>query len=247
MLPHSLANQAEKEVAPVQAVDTDAQSVPAFSSEQIPEKIVPTLEKKPIYEILKRLFDIVMSALALIVLLPVFLVVAIAIKLEDGGNVFYVSTRLTRGGKAFRMYKFRSMCLNADTMLDALMSRNEVNGPAFKIKDDPRITRVGRFIRRTSIDELPQLWNILRGDMTIVGPRPPLPREFEQYTPYQRHRLDVKTGLSCYHEVHGRSSTTDFDAWVEDDLRYIRERGIWTDLKIIFMTIQVVFRGTGAC
>lgn len=201
---------------------------------------------KPGYEICKRIFDLVMSTLALIVFSPVFLVVAIAIKLEDGGEVFYKQIRLTKGGREFKMYKFRSMCIGAEEMLDDLMHLNEMSGPAFKITADPRITKVGRFIRNTSIDELPQLINIIKGDMSIVGPRPPLPREVAQYTPYQLHRLDVKTGLACYHECQGRSDARDFDKWVESDLKYIRERSFLTDLKVIFWTIKVVFTGTGA-
>jgi lipopolysaccharide/colanic/teichoic acid biosynthesis glycosyltransferase len=126
------------------------------------------------------------------------------------------------------------------------MSQNQMTGPAFKMKDDPRITRIGRFIRKTSIDELPQLINIIKGDMSIIGPRPPLPREVAQYTPYQMHRLDVPTGLSCYHECMGRSDCVDFDEWVESDLKYIRERSFLTDLKIIFLTIKVVLTGKGA-
>lgn len=211
------------------------------------DKRFPRLKEKPAYEVCKRIFDIIMSVLALTVLSPLFLIVAIAIKIEDGGTVFFVATRITKDGRTFRMYKFRSMCMKADEMLDTLMSLNEIDGPAFKIREDPRVTKVGRFIRKTSIDELPQLWNILKGDMSIIGPRPPLPREVAQYTPYQMHRLDVKTGLACYHEVSGRSKTTNFDEWVEADLKYIRERSMLTDLKIIFLTIKVVLTGEGAC
>lgn len=203
-------------------------------------------KKKPVYDFFKRFFDIVLSTFALIVLSPVFLGVAIAIKMEDGGPVIFKQTRLTKGGKGFDMYKFRSMVVDAESKLDSLMDQNEVNGPAFKIKHDPRITEVGSFIRKTSIDELPQLVNIIKGDMTIIGPRPPLPREVEQYNAYQMHRLDVKTGLACYHEVSGRSDNNDFDEWVEQDLRYIRERSLWTDLKIILMTVKVVLTGDGA-
>ena len=201
---------------------------------------------KPAYEFFKRAFDLVMSTLALLCLSPVFLVVAILIKLEDGGNVFYSQTRLTKGGKEFKMFKFRSMCPDADEKLDSLMDQNEMEGPAFKMENDPRITKIGHFIRRTSIDELPQLVNIIMGDMSIIGPRPPLPREVEQYTPYQMHRLDVKTGLACYHECQGRSDDKNFDHWVESDLKYIRERSFWTDIKVIFWTIKVVLTGKGA-
>ena len=201
---------------------------------------------KPVYEFFKRLFDIILCSLALIVLSPVFLVVAIAVKCEDGGKVFFSQTRLTKNGKQFQMYKFRSMCPDADSMLEALLDENEMEGPAFKIKKDPRVTKVGRFIRKTSIDELPQLINVIKGDMSIVGPRPPILREVEQYTPYQMHRLDVKTGLSCYRECHGRSNIHSFDEWVESDLKYIKERNLWVDFKVIMLTIWVVLSGKGA-
>ena len=201
---------------------------------------------KPGYEICKRVFDVVMCSIALILLSPVFLAVAIAIKLEDGGEIIYKQTRLTKGGREFEMYKFRSMCPNAHEKLEELLKYNEMEGPAFKMENDPRITKVGKFIRKTSIDELPQLVNILKGEMSIIGPRPPLPREVAQYTPYQMHRLDVITGLACYHECEGRNEEKDFDKWVESDLRYIRERSMLTDLKVIFLTIRVVLTGKGA-
>lgn len=210
------------------------------------EKAYEAPAPKPGYEVCKRVFDLVMSTFALIVLSPVFLAVAIAIKCEDGGPVFYTSTRLTKGGKEFRMYKFRSMYVNADQHKKELEEQNEMKGPAFKMKDDPRVTKVGRFIRKTSIDELPQLVNIIKGDMSVIGPRPPLPEEVEQYTPYQLHRLDVITGLACYHECQGRSEANDFDQWVESDLKYIRERSMLTDLKVIWWTIKVVLTGKGA-
>lgn len=212
----------------------------------VEEKVYTPPAPKPVYEFFKRIFDVVMSTLALILLSPLFLGVAVAIKIEDGGKVFFKQTRLTKNGREFGIYKFRSMCTNAEEMLDELLDQNEVNGPAFKMEDDPRITRVGRFIRKTSIDELPQLINIIKGDMSIIGPRPPLPREVEQYTPYQMHRLDVITGLACYHECQGRSDVHDFDEWVESDLKYIRERSMWTDIKVIFMTIKVVITHEGA-
>ena len=210
------------------------------------EKTFQTPAPKPVYDVCKRIFDIVMSVFALIVLSPVFLITAIAIKIEDGGDVFFRQIRLTKNGKEFKMYKFRSMCPDAEAKLEALMEKNEMKGPAFKIEDDPRITKVGKFIRKTSIDELPQLLNIIMGDMTIIGPRPPLPREVVQYTPYQMHRLDVKTGLACYHECMGRSDDKDFDKWVESDLKYIRERSMLTDIKVILLTIKVVLTGKGA-
>ena len=208
---------------------------------------VPTFIEKPGYDLLKRMCDILLSVFALIVLLPVFAVVAVAIKVDDGGDVIYTSTRLTKNGREFKMYKFRSMCMGADKMLDSLMAYNEVRGPAFKIKNDPRVTRVGRLLRKARIDELPQLWNILKGDMSVVGPRPPLPWEVAQYTPYQMHRLDVKTGLACYHEISDHGENNGFDQWVEEDLKYIRERSILPDWKIILLTSKVVLTGQGAC
>lgn len=201
---------------------------------------------KPVYDICKRIFDIVMASLALIVLSPVFLVTAIAICTEDKGPAIFSQTRMTKNGKPFKMYKFRSMCMDAEKKLEELKALNEMEGPVFKIADDPRVTKVGRFIRRTSIDELPQLVNIILGDMTIIGPRPPLPEEVKQYDAYQMHRLDVKTGLACYHECMGRSDAQSFDEWVEQDLRYIRERSMRTDIKIIFMTVKAVLSGKGA-
>ncbi len=210
------------------------------------EKTYVAPASKPVYEVCKRIFDVVMSVFALIVLSPVFLIAAIAILIEDGGPVFFCQNRLTKGGREFKMYKFRSMVKDAEAKLESLMDQNEMKGPAFKITDDPRITKVGKILRKTSIDELPQLLNIIKGDMSIIGPRPPLPREVAQYTPYQMHRLDVITGLACYHECQGRSEAHNFDAWVESDLKYIRERSFLTDLKVIFMTIKVVITGKGA-
>ncbi len=205
-----------------------------------------TLKKKPLYDFLKRVFDILCSGLALIVLSPVFLVIALWVR-SDGGPAFYSQVRVGKDGKLFRILKFRSMCVNADSpeMLAKLAALNEMDGPAFKMKNDPRITKAGRFIRRTSIDELPQLINIFRGDMTIVGPRPPLEREVAQYTDYQRQRLLVKQGLTCYWQCSGRNNIN-FDEWVELDLKYIRERSLWTDMKIIFLTIPAVLSGDGA-
>lgn len=212
----------------------------------VEEKVYTPPAPKPVYEVCKRIFDVVMSTFALIVLSPLFLVVAILIKRQDGGPVFFKQTRLTKDAKEFGMYKFRSMCIDAESKLDALMDQNEMEGPAFKMENDPRITKVGRFIRKTSIDELPQLINIIKGEMSIIGPRPPLVREVKEYTPYQMHRLDVKTGLACYRECYGRSNIHNFDEWVESDLQYIRERSMLTDIKVVLKTIKVVLTGEGA-
>ncbi len=225
----------------MQTVKEKSQAVP----ENMENDYIPPVAK-PGYEACKRIFDVVMSVFALVVLSPILLIVAILIMCEDGGPAIYTSTRLTKNGKEFQMYKFRSMCVNAEAQKKDLQDQNEMVGPAFKMKDDPRVTKMGKFIRKTSIDELPQLVNIIKGDMSIIGPRPPLPEEVAQYTPYQMHRLDVITGLACYHECMGRSDDKDFDKWVESDLKYIRERSFLTDLKIIFWTIKVVLTGKGA-
>ena len=203
-------------------------------------------EKSPVYEALKRVFDILISAVALVVLSPLFIVIAVFIKREDGGEVIFRQTRIGKCGKEFTMYKFRSMQVNAEEKLNQYLSSNEIKGPAFKIKNDQRITKVGRVLRHTSMDELPQLYNVLRGDMSIIGPRPPLVREVKQYTEYQMHRLDVKTGLACYREVMGRNNIRNFDDWVELDLKYIRERSLLTDLKIFLLMFKAVFTCEGA-
>ena len=223
------------------------QTSPALETiKQVEERPYEAPAPKPVYEFFKRFFDLLLAIFALILLSPVFLIVAIAIKAEDGGPVFFSQVRLTKNGKTFKMFKFRSMCVDAEEKLDSLLEKNEMKGPAFKIADDPRITKVGKFVRRTSIDELPQLLNIIKGDMSVIGPRPPLPREVAQYTPYQMHRLDVKTGLACYHECQGRSDSHEFDEWVESDLKYIRERSLLTDMKVIWWTIRIVLTGKGA-
>lgn len=205
-----------------------------------------TVAHKPVYEFFKRAFDIILSVLAVIILSPVFLITAIIIFAQDGGNPFYVSTRITKNGKPFRMYKFRSMIKDADKAKQALEKHNEIkDGPAFKMTNDPRITAFGRFIRKTSIDELPQLLNIIKGDMSIVGPRPPIPAEVEWYTPYQMQRLCVKQGLTCYWQCSGRNEIG-FNEWMRLDVKYIRERGLATDLKILFKTVGAVVTMRGA-
>ena len=185
--------------------------------------------------------DIVCSLAGIIFLSPLFIVVAILIKLEDPkGKVFFRQERYGQYPKKFKMLKFRSMVHNAEELLDQLQHLNEQTGPAFKIKDDPRITRIGKFIRKTSIDELPQLFNVLKGDMSLVGPRPPIPHEVEQYTEYQIQRLAVKPGLTCIWQVSGRNNIG-FDEWVDMDLEYINTRNLWLDIKLIFKTVGVLF------
>lgn len=191
------------------------------------------------YRVVKRVFDFVASLLGLILLSPVFLIVAIAIKLEDPkGPVFYSQTRLGRQQLPFKMYKFRSMIVNADNLLKKLADQNEVDGAMFKIKRDPRVTNVGRFIRKYSLDELPQLMNVLLGQMSLVGPRPPLPREVAEYTEYDKQRLFVKPGCTGLWQVTLRNEA-EFSEMVQLDLTYIRQRGIWTDFTIIIKTVSV--------
>lgn len=204
------------------------------------------LQSKRRYWVLRRAQDIVFSSIALVVLSPVMLLVALAVYIDDPkGSPIFSQIRCGRNGKPFKFYKFRSMCVDAEAKLDALLQQNEMDGPAFKIKDDPRITRVGKFIRKTSLDELPQLFNILKGDMSIVGPRPPLPREVEQYDAYQRQRLYVTPGLTCYWQIQPHRNDLTFDEWMELDIKYMKERSFLVDWKIIFQTVRVVLFGQG--
>lgn len=198
------------------------------------------------YLVAKRLLDIFGSLFGLIIFSPLFLIVAILIKIEDPkGSVLFKQKRVGKNGREFYMYKFRSMVTNAEELLDSLMHRNETTGPMFKIKDDPRVTRIGRFIRRTSIDELPQLWNVLKGEMSLVGPRPPLPREVRQYTDYHKQRLLVVPGCTGLWQVSGRSNVG-FGKMVELDLKYISERNLWVDIRLIYKTIFVLFGSKNA-
>jgi lipopolysaccharide/colanic/teichoic acid biosynthesis glycosyltransferase len=194
---------------------------------------------------LKRLLDIVASGGGLLTLSPLFLVVALIIR-RDGGPVFFCQQRVGRFGQTFGMWKFRSMVPNADALKDQLLQQNEVaGGVIFKMKDDPRITPIGRFIRKYSIDELPQLWNVFCGEMSLVGPRPPVPREVALYSVEERRRLMVRPGLTCFWQVGGRSDI-DFAGQVRLDLEYIRSESIWVDLKLLFLTIPAVLLGKGA-
>lgn len=198
------------------------------------------------YLFIKRIFDIVASFAALLILSPLFLVIAILIKLEDPqGPVFYSQFRVGRNGKKFRMYKFRSMCVDADKKLKDLLAKNEVEGAMFKMKDDPRITRVGKWIRKTSVDELPQLWNVLHGDMALVGPRPPLPRETATYSEYDKQRLYVQPGCTGLWQVSGRNDVG-FHEMVALDIQYIKTRNLWVDIKIIFKTVGIMIHPNGA-
>ena len=204
------------------------------------------LHTKKRYWLVRRAQDIFFSALALLFLLPWMALLALVIYIDDPhGSPFFVQLRCGRDGKLFKMYKFRSMYVDAEERLSEILEDNEMDGPAFKIKDDPRITRVGRIIRKISLDELPQLWNVLKGDMSIVGPRPALPREVEQYTEEQKQRMYVTPGLTCYWQIQPKRNDISFDDWMALDLKYIQERSFWVDWMIIFKTVGAVLNKEG--
>ncbi len=195
--------------------------------------------------LLKRALDFVMAGVVLVLLSPLFLILALVVRLTSPGPVFYRQTRCGLGGRRFSLLKFRSMAVDAEDSQSHLEDLNEVDGPVFKMRDDPRCTTVGRWIRVFSLDELPQLWNVLCGDMSLVGPRPPLPREVQQYEPWQRKRLCMRPGMTCLWALEGRSQLR-FDRWVKLDLLYIDRWSIWLDFKILFKTIPAVLSGKGA-
>jgi len=206
----------------------------------------PEVFKEARKDRIKRWFDRVAALIGLALVSPLLLVTAIAIKLEDsGGPVLYSQTRIGKNGKPFKMYKFRSMVQGAEKMIDQIADKSDVIGAMFKMRDDPRVTRVGRLIRRTSIDELPQFWNVLRGDMSLVGPRPPLPREVAVYREYDLQRLAVMPGCTGLWQVSGRSSVG-FEEMVELDLQYIRKRSFWFDLLILARTVKLLFGSRNA-
>ncbi len=195
---------------------------------------------------IKRAFDVGVAGASLLALLPFLALVALAVLLTSGWPVLYSCEYMGHRGRRFTLYKFRTMVPDADKMKERLAHLNHVDGPAFKIRDDPRITPLGRFLRRYSIDELPQLWNVLKGDMSIVGPRPPLPEEWKDFKPWHRGKLAVVPGITCYWQVEGRSDISDFDEWMMLDLRYIRDWSLLTDMVILLRTIPAVLRGHGA-
>lgn len=197
------------------------------------------------YVFAKRVIDIVASVLALLILAIPMGILALAIYLQDRESPIFSQVRLTENGKMFTMYKFRSMCVDAEEKFAQVQKENETDGLAFKSASDPRVTKIGKFIRKTSLDELPQFWNVLRGDMSLIGPRPPLPREVVLYTPHQMQRLLVKGGLSCTCQVEGRSDM-EFDKWVDTDIAYIENRSLGKDIGLLFRTAFVVIRKKGA-
>jgi exopolysaccharide biosynthesis polyprenyl glycosylphosphotransferase len=198
-------------------------------------------------DVLKRGFDMVSSFLSLLALSPLFALIAILIKIEDRGPVFFTQTRVGQFGREFKMFKFRSMCLDAEQKLKDIIEKNHhKEGITFKLKDDPRITRVGKWLRKFSFDELPQLYNVFKGDMSLVGPRPPLPREVSKYSLAHRRRLAVKPGITCIWQISGRAEI-DFSGQVQLDVDYIESQGFWVDVKILARTVPAVLSGKGAC
>jgi exopolysaccharide biosynthesis polyprenyl glycosylphosphotransferase len=232
-LPPSVPSHGRMEIA----------NVTGFSMPMIGLTRTPTGEMRLI---VKRIVDVVGSLVGILLTGPIMLAAAIAVKMEDGGPILFTQVRAGRNGRKFKMLKFRSMCIDAEKKLEELKHLNERDGPAFKITHDPRITRAGRFIRKTSIDELPQLFNVLVGHMSLVGPRPPLPSEVAQYEPWQRRRLSVRPGITGMWQVSGRNNNVDFAQWMALDLEYIDSWSLWLDIKILCKTVPVVLLHKGA-
>ena len=212
----------------------------------VPLLVFETTSHKHQALIFKRIIDIIVSALALIILAPVFAVIAIIIKRTSDGPAFFAQERCSLNGRRFKLYKFRTMDKDAEGKLKDLMAHNQMDGPAFKMDNDPRVTPVGKFLRKSSLDEFPQFYNVLRGDMSLIGPRPPLPKEVEKYDFWQRRRLSMRPGLTCLWQVSGRNKIKDFDEWARLDLKYIDEWSPLLDTKIFFKTIPTVLFGIGA-
>lgn len=198
------------------------------------------------YRTVKRFIDLTGGVFCLVIAAPILVVISLAIRITSpDGAAFYPWRVVGFGGRPFTGYKFRTMVPNADALKARLMAANEMSGPVFKMENDPRITPVGRFLRKYSLDELPQLWSVLKGDMSLVGPRPPLQSEWEHFEPWQRRKLSVKPGMTCLWQVQGRNNIRDFNEWVKLDLEYIDNWSLWLDFKILFLTFLAVFKGTG--
>jgi len=220
------------------AKQTDLGGFPLLTFESTPDRLWCLL--------IKRLFDAVSSGIALLVLAPIFAIIAIIIKATSKGPVFFRQKRCGLNGRTFILYKFRTMVEGAEARLDELIKHNEMNGPVFKMENDPRLTRVGKFLRKTSLDELPQLWNVFKGEMSLVGPRPPIPKEVEQYDNWQRRRLSMRPGIICLWQVNGRNRIVDFNEWARLDLEYIDNWSLGLDFKILLKTIPAVLFARGA-
>ena len=197
------------------------------------------------YRISKRVFDLVVSSVALILLVPIIPLIAVMIKLDTPGPVFFRQQRVGRRGRPFAFYKFRSMFVDADERKNEVEALNEQDGPVFKVRSDPRVTNVGRFLRRSSLDEIPQIFNVVKGEMSIVGPRPPLPSEVLRYQPWHRRRLEVTPGITCLWQISGRSHLS-FNEWMRLDMEYLKQRSLRADLLIFIKTIPAVIARKGA-
>jgi lipopolysaccharide/colanic/teichoic acid biosynthesis glycosyltransferase len=199
----------------------------------------------PLHTGIKRLADVILSAVLLLVAMPLLAAIAVGVKLDSRGSVLYRWRVVGRGGRPFRSWKFRSMCVGADDKKEQLLEGNEMRGPVFKLQNDPRITRFGKYLRRYSLDETPQLFSVFIGDMSLVGPRPPLQTEYVRFSDAQKRKLAVKPGITCLWQVSGRNEIHDFDSWVNLDLEYVRTWSLWLDCKILWRTVATVLRGTG--
>lgn len=228
-------------------VGSEVEGSRAAPAESVREYEPLAVEGRLGYHFVKRAFDIVFSAAVLVVFCWLFAIISILIKVDDPkGPVFFSQERVGKDGRTFRMLKFRSMCVDAEDKLAELRELNEKTGPVFKIAEDPRITRVGKWLRKLSLDELPQFINVLRSDMSIVGPRPALPAEVATYDDYQRQRLLVKPGMTCYWQTRRNRDSITFDEWVDLDLLYIKKCSAWSDLKLIIQTVGVVLTAQGS-
>lgn len=232
---------------------TDSQGTATHASKQLPpgansslSESVGTPKRSMWGRSVKRLIDVLGSSLALVLGMPLLIGVALVVLMFDGRPIFFPWDVIGENGRPFRGYKFRTMVVGADALRASLTARNEMHGPVFKMRDDPRVTRIGALLRRYSLDELPQLWSVLKGDMSLVGPRPLGPQEYAEATPFQRRKLSVVPGITCLWQVSGRSEISDFDTWVALDLQYIEEWSIFVDLKILIQTIPAVIARKGA-
>lgn len=244
-----IISRCDKEGIPVRIVSPFFKNLISKSKAEvvygIPNIIFLPVERNDLEVAIKRVIDIVVSFFGLLMLAPLFILIMILIKLDSPGPVFYKWKILGLNKKPLTSFKFRTMVVNADALKAQLMKNNEMSRTVFKMKNDPRITKIGRWFRKYSLDELPQLWSVLKGDLSLVGPRPPLQSEVELYEGWHRRKLSVKPGITCLWQISGRNEITDFDEWMRLDLQYIDEWSLWLDFKILFKTLFVIVRGTG--
>jgi lipopolysaccharide/colanic/teichoic acid biosynthesis glycosyltransferase len=226
-------------------MNRDPRPAPAVLTRDLDVRLVRPLDSGFYLRFGKRLFDVLGSSVLLVFLGPVILLLGLLVRMDSAGPMFYASRRTGKGGRIFTFYKLRSMFVGAHLRKSELWHLNEADGPIFKIRRDPRLTRLGGWLRRTSLDELPQLFNVLKGDMSLVGPRPPLPEEVERYEPWQLRRLDVSPGITCLWQISGRSRLG-FDEWMRLDLEYVRQRSLLLDMKILLRTLPAVLSREGA-